>query len=514
MKVTTAIEMRSIDAKAMENYKLPGMILMENAGASVARYTEEFLGDAGSKRICIFAGKGNNGGDGYTAARHLHNRGARVTVYLVGAVKEDITGDAGMNLAVIQAMGIEVLAVQNERDWDKAGVAVKFADCVIDALLGTGFYGELRNEYSRAIQLINEAGKPVVSVDIPSGVEADTGQVRSVAIRAMQTITLGLPKPGLLLYPGADYAGQVRIADIGIPRELLTAASIKQNTIEADYVHKILPLRPGDAHKGMAGRVAVLAGSRGLTGAAALTSLAALRTGAGLVTLGIHQQFQDIMAVKLTEVMTKPLPGSEEGYLDISSVEPVLELSSQASVLAIGPGLGTHPSTVETVREIIRQAEVPLVIDADALNALAGFTGILSELQALAVLTPHPGEMARLTGMSPAQVNHDRIQVARQAAGQWGSIVVLKGAPTVVAFPDGEIFLNTTGNAGMATGGTGDVLTGVIASLIAQGLSSHDAAVAAVYLHGAAGNLAAGKGKTGMLAGDLLAALPTAIARV
>lgn len=514
MKVVTAAEMRAMDARAAGDYMIPGIVLMENAGAAVARQTESCLGSVAGKGLCIFAGKGNNGGDGFVAARHLYNHGARVKIFVVGTGKEEIVGDAGTNLTITEKMGIEVVYIQNERDWDKAEVALTFCDCLVDALLGTGFYGELKPDFIRAVELLNHSHKPIIAIDIPSGVEADTGQIRTVAVKALHTVTLGLYKPGLLLYPGAEHAGTVSVADIGMPPELLTDNAIKQNMITAQYVRSLLPHRPGDAHKGTAGRVLVIAGSRGLTGAAALTSLAALRTGAGLVTLGISEHLHDIMEMKLTEVMTKPLSGHADGYLDSSSVDMVRELAAGANVLAIGPGLGGQASTAKAAREIIRQAEAPLVIDADALNALAGSVDILLQSQALAVLTPHPGEMARLTGLTNSQVNHDRIHVARQAAGEWGCILVLKGAPTVVAFPDGEIFINTTGNAGMATGGTGDILTGVIAALIAQGLSSHDAAVAGVYLHGYAGDLAAGKGRIGLIASDLLTALPAAILQI
>ena len=514
MKVATAAEMRAIDAKTMEEYGLPGLVLMENAGFQVARRVQELIGGAQGKGISIFAGKGNNGGDGFVAARHLHNQGGRIKVFIVGGTKADIVGDARINLDVITAMGLEILEIRSGRDWDKAGVTLKFTDCIIDALLGTGFYGEPRTEFVQAFQLINQAGKPVVAIDIASGVEADTGQVRSAAVKATETVVLGLYKPGNLLYPGAEYAGNTRVADIGIPLELLTCSSIKQNIITKEYIRRIKPVRPPDAHKGTAGRVLVVAGSRGMTGAAALTSLAALRAGAGLVTLAINEQLHDIMEVKLTEVMTSPLPGSAEGFIDAASIEQVMELAGKANVLAIGPGMGTQASTSEAVREIIRRAEIPMVIDADALNALSGFTEVLAQLQALAVLTPHPGEMARLTGQSVGQINSDRIGAARQAAYRWESIVVLKGMPTVVAFPDGEVYINTTGNEGMATGGTGDVLTGITAAFMAQGLSSHEAAVTAVYMHGLAGDLAAAEGKIGRIAGDLLVNLPAAILQV
>ena len=511
MKIATAAEMREVDAKAIGQYKIPGIVLMENAGSAVARETQSLLGHTGGKNVCVFAGKGNNGGDGFVAARHLHNQGARLKVFLIGAAKEDIAGDARINLDIMEAMGIEVNEVTGERDWDKLEVAVLCSDCVIDALLGTGFYGELQPSFLRAVQLINRSGKPVLAIDIPSGVEADTGQVRTVAIRASRTVTLGLYKPGLLLHPGAGHAGLITVADIGIPAALLTDEAIRQNRIERTQVRGLLPVRAADVHKGMAGRVLVVAGSRGLTGAAALTSQAALRGGAGLVTLAVPEKLHDLMEIKLTEVMTRPLAGDDGGHLELSSVEEILALSGQANVLAIGPGLGSGTETAEAVREIIRRAQVPLVIDADALNALAGHTELLQEVGALAVLTPHPGEMARLTGLTAGQVNNDRIEMARLGALEWGCIVVLKGAPTVVAFPDGEIFINTSGNPGMATGGTGDVLTGVIAALIAQGLSSHDAAVAGVFLHGCAGDAAAAGRLSGLIASDIVDALPATL---
>lgn len=512
MKIATAAEMRAMDAAAIGEYKIPGIVLMENAGNAVARVVGEYLGGVRDKKICIIAGKGNNGGDGYVAARQLYNQGARIKVFLIGCLAEDLTGDARTNMDILIQMGISITPVAAERDWDIAELAFSLADCLVDALLGTGIYGELKPEFRQAVELVNKSGRPVVAVDIPSGVEADTGQIRTTAVRAIKTVTLGLFKPGLLLYPGAEYAGEVVTANIGIPVELLENPAIKQNWITAEQVGYILPKRKNDAHKGTAGRVTVVAGSRGLTGAAALASMAALRAGAGLVTLCIAASLNNIMEVKLTEVMTCPLPDrAGDGCLTTEAAAAVVAAAGHSGVLAIGPGLGTEEETQMAVRQILLETETPLVIDADALSALAGQPELWQDLKALAVLTPHPGEMARLTGLTSSQVNADRIAVARQAAGEWGCIIVLKGAPTVVAFPDGEVYLNSTGNAGMATGGTGDVLTGIIAGLIAQGLSSHEAAVAGVFVHGRAGDFAAENGKIGLVAGDLLQMLPKAI---
>ncbi|WP_371380529.1 NAD(P)H-hydrate dehydratase [Sporomusa aerivorans] len=510
MKATTAAEMREIDRIAIHEYGIPGVVLMENAGRAVVRQLEVLAGQLQERRFCIFAGKGNNGGDGYVIARHLANQGAKVKVFLLGE-KAAVSGDARINLDIIEKMNLDILEISSERDWDKARVAASFTDYIVDALLGTGVRGEVSGEMARLIDMINAAGKPVVAVDIPSGVDADAGRICGTAVAAACTITFGLPKPGLFLYPGAEYAGEITVTDIGIPAAVVAGQNIKQNIVMAENVRAVLPRRNPAAHKGTNGRTLVIAGSRGLSGAAAMAAEGALRAGAGLVTLAAPASLQDILATKLTEVMTKPLSEIDAGGISREAVADMIELAAGCDVLAIGPGIGRSEDTAAAVRETITAVECPLVLDADALYVLAGFTGLLTECAALPVLTPHPGEMARLTGHSIQLVNSDRINITRKAAGEWGSIVVLKGARTVVAFPDGEVYINPTGNAGMATGGTGDVLTGVIAGLIAQGMSSHDAAVAGVYIHGLAGNIAAQSGMVGLTATDLLKAVPAAL---
>jgi len=513
MKVATAAEMRRIDGQATGDYGMPGVALMENAGGEVARKVAEVVGGAAGKKVCVFAGKGNNGGDGFVAARHLTARGAKVKVFLLGSAAE-VAGDARVNLDILVNMGAEVSEVAGERDCDKASLAAAFADCLVDALLGTGFRGTIDGDIAAAVKIINTAGKPVVAVDVPTGIDADTGQIRGTAVQATHTVTFGLLKPGLLFQPGAAYAGAVTVADIGLPVALLTDAAIRQNAVTAELIRGMLPQRSPAAHKGANGRVALLAGSTGMTGAAALAAMAAVRAGAGLVTLGVPAALNVIMEVKLTEVMTKPLPEEQSGVFGMAAIEEAAALAAAADVLAVGPGLGRADDTFAAVREIVRRVRCPLVIDADGLNALVGHADILLESEALAVLTPHAGELARLTGKTPGAINADRLGAARQAAADLGAIVVLKGPGTVIAYPDGEVFINTTGNAALATGGTGDVLTGVIAALIAQGLSSHDAAVAGVFLHGLAGEAAARAGLAGVAAGDLLPALPGAIASV
>lgn len=512
MKAALAAQMRRIDQLAGEYYGLPSVVLMENAGAQVAAVIKTALGGrVAEKKVCIFAGKGNNGGDGFVAARHLLGGGAKVRVFIIGA-KGEITGDAATNLTVLERMGADCLAVANERDWDKITLAVTFADCLVDALVGTGFRGLLQGDMARAVQAINAADCPVVAVDVPSGVHADTGQVQGVAVRADHTVTFGLPKPGLFLYPGAAHTGQLHLADIGLPPALLEDGSIQQQSIDAALVRSLLPKRPPDAHKGTNGRVLVMAGAPGYTGAAALAAEGALRAGAGLVTLVVAAGLYPIMAAKLTEVITRPVPEEKSGVLGRGAVPAVLDLAARHDVLALGPGLGRERETQAAVLDIVREAPCPLVIDADGLNALVGHTDILPQARAVPVLTPHPGEMARLLGMTAAQVNADRLGVARQAAATWGSIVVLKGAGTVVAYPDGEAFINTCGGPVLATAGTGDVLTGMIAALIGQGLSSHAAAVAGVYLHGLAGDMAGhASGGVGVGARDVARTVPLAI---
>ena len=510
MKVARAKEMREIDRSAIQDYGIPGTVLMENAGVAVVRQLEQIMEVVADKKFCIFAGKGNNGGDGYVIARHLANQGAKVKVFLLGE-RSEVSGDAKINLDILDKMQLDVLEITSERDWDKIRVAATFADCLIDALLGTGFRGETSGDMARMIDSMNAAGKLVVAVDIPSGVEADTGRVCGKAVRAAVTVTFGLPKPGLFLYPGAEYAGELIVADIGIPTAIVEEQQIKQNVLLTGAVREILPQRRPDSHKGMNGRLAVVAGSRGLSGAAVMAAEAALRTGAGLITLAVPASSQMVAAVKLTEVMTKALAETATGSISGEAVSAIAELAANSDVLAIGPGLGRHEATAAAVRSVIATVECPLVIDADALYALVGHTGVLADCAALPVVTPHPGEMGLLLGLPAEEVNADRITIARQAAGEWGSIVVLKGAHTIVAFPDGEVYINTTGNAGMATGGTGDVLTGIIAGLIAQGMSSHDAAVAGVHIHGLAGDIAAQAGMVGMAATDLITAVPAAL---
>jgi NAD(P)H-hydrate epimerase len=389
------------------------------------------------------------------------------------------------------------------------------SDILIDALLGTGLSSAVTGTYREAIELINSAGKPVIAVDIPSGLHADTGAILGQAIRATLTITCGLPKLGLYINAGIDQAGVVRIVDIGIPHAYVDAVESRTVLLTSDSAFQSLPIRAPSAHKGVFGHVGIIAGSVGKTGAAALAARAALRIGAGLVTVATPSSVNDVLESKLLEAMTMPLPETKARTLARSGLDRVVAFIQARSAIAVGPGLSTHPETVELVQSLMKHLDRPSVLDADALNALAGRASLLTECKTPPILTPHPGEMARLEVDATAQtVNADRIGTARRFARERGVFVALKGARTVIARPDGLVAICPTGNPGMATAGTGDALTGMIVGLLAQKVPAWEAVCAATYFHGLAGDLAAQHfGQSGMLAGDLIAQIPYALQR-
>ncbi len=497
MKLPSSQEMREIDRRAREEFALPTLLLMENAGERVAEVALEMLR---GEKVVIVAGKGNNGGDGIASARHLFNSGLDVKVLLLGK-KEDISGDARVNLEIAEKMGIEIVELpSNPLNY------LREADLVIDAIFGTGLKGEVSSPFKEAIEAINASGKPVLSVDIPSGI-GDNGEVLGVAVKADKTVTLALPKRGIILYPGASYAGEIIVADIGIPHQLLSTPSL--TLITPSLLKEILPQRPPDAHKGTFGHLFVLAGSLGFTGAAAMCCEGALRVGTGLVTLGIPASLNDIMEVKLTEAMTFPLPETEEHTVSSQALPLLRDKLQRCSALAIGPGLSTNPNTCQLVRTLLEEVEIPAVIDADALNCLAGSRFNFSGKQF--ILTPHPGEMARLVGEEVQVIQADRVGWAMRMAQETKCVVVLKGARTVVAGPEGDCFVNPTGNAGMASGGMGDILTGMIGGFLAQRIPPLNSALLGVFLHGLCGDLAREEmGEEAMVAGDLPRFFPRA----
>lgn len=508
MKLVTAKEMKALDVQAQNDYAMPGILLMDNAAQAVAEAVHEALTALEGERVVIFCGGGNNGGDGLGAARWLQSYGVSVRAFIVGAALDAVQGDAALELAMFTKAGGRVEALSTEDDWVLAELAASKADVLVDALLGTGFHGELEGDVLRACELLNKSEKYILAVDIPTGVNADNGAVCEQAVRADHTVTMALVKTGLLLYPGREYCGDIELADISMPVKLVEEYQSDKYRLTDEIVRELLPLRKANAHKGDAGRVVICAGSPGYTGAAALASDAAVKAGAGLVSLYTPLSSRDVLAIKLTEVMVHGLLERMPGILGGGAASDVASNAEAADVLAIGPGLGTSESTQEAVRTILQKITTPVVIDADALTALAGHTEILAAMQAQKVLTPHPGEMARLTGLEIAEIEADRINIAKKYAEQWQAIVVLKGAPTVIGCPNGTVYVNSTGNSSLATGGSGDVLTGIIAGLAAQEISLQEAAICGVYLHGLAAELTGID--IGLSAGELAALLPQA----
>ncbi len=514
MKIVDSVTMRRLDEIAIKRYGIPGLILMENAGRGVAGIIERDFGNLKGKNVSIFAGKGNNGGDGFVIARHLWNKGFRVSVYLL-AKKPDVKGDAKVNLDIWARMGGEVIEILSIRGIEKYRSNIRHAALIVDAIFGTGLSADVKGIHQKVIGVINNLNKRVVSVDIPSGLDASNGKVLGSCVKATITATMAISKIGLLIYPGADYAGRVERVDIGMPQHLLEGEKIRWEMLDAEGIKKILKLRQANSHKGTYGHVFVLAGSVGKTGAAAMASLGAMRAGAGLVTLGIPKSLNSIMARKLTEVMTLLLGGSSSGVLGYEAVESIMPFIRDKKVMVLGPGLTASEPVTRLIIRLISESKIPLVIDADAVNCLAKDVGILKRVKAPIVITPHPGEMARLVGLTAKDVQEDRIGVASRFAMKNKIIVVLKGARTIIAEPSGRIFINPTGNPGMATAGTGDVLAGMIGGLIAQGYSPIDAANMAAYLHGMAGDeVAKKKGQIGMMATDILDVLPELIAQI
>ena len=507
MKVVTAAGMRVIDARTINEYGVPGLVLMERAGLSVfKRITGLFR--AKTQKAIVLAGGGNNGGDGLVVARLLQNAGWNVKVHFLSTI-EKASPDCKAQLGMARKFGVPVIESRpGEKDFHAA--------LVVDAMLGTGLDRDVAGELAAVIKDVTRWGEDIIAVDIPSGISSDTGRVMGTAIRADFTVTFGLPKLGHMLYPGAEHAGRLFIEDIGFPRELLEDPAIPCELLEKSRVTLLVPERPPWSHKGTFGHVLAVAGSKGKTGAALLCAKATLRSGAGLVTIGIPEEAASIFQTRVTDEMTLPLL-SKAGSVSAEAAGPIFSfIKERGTVLAMGPGLGVTPGTVELVPRIIENCPVPMVLDADALNSLQGDFGALARAKSPVIVTPHPGEMGRLIGKKGSQVEEDRIGSATFLAGKTGACVVLKGARTIVAAPDGKnFFINPTGSPAMAKAGVGDVLTGMLAGFLAQGLGALDAALLAVFTHGLAGEIAACKhGLRSMLASDLHDTINDALAAI
>ncbi len=513
MKIVTTDQMREIERRAAE-IGLPPETLMENAGLAVAQEVKKWLGDIEGRHILILIGPGNNGGDGLVAARHLYDWGAEVHLYLPKR-----RADSDINYQLIQQRGVHVI-IAGEGEPAALDELLPSVEVVIDALFGTGKLRPIEGDFKQVLVKVGElkerqADLHIIAVDLPSGLDSDSGVYNDACLSADVTITFAYPKQGLFSLPGATKVGKLVVADIGIPSSM--AEEISTEAITTEFVGVLLPERPLDANKGTFGKVLVCGGSINYIGAAYLACTAATRVGTGLVTLATARSLQPILASKSTEVTYAPLPESESGIVADTALETLQPWLRDYDVLLLGCGLGQSPPAVEFMKSVLLSTTTlpALVLDADALNTLAGVPQWWQKLTADAVLTPHPGEMSRLTGLPIEEIQSNRLSVAREAATSWNKTVVLKGAYTIVAAPDGRTMVNPAANAGLASAGTGDVLAGTIAGLLAQGLSLFDAATCGVYLHSQAGDVVKEElGDAGMMATDLLPVLPLVIRRL
>jgi NAD(P)H-hydrate epimerase len=498
MKAVTTAQIRQLDQRTIAT-GVASAELMERAGAAVARACTGLLHSHAARSVLLFAGKGNNGGDAIVAARHLANMGCQPTLILL-CRRDELQGDPLKHFQRL-IKGVHVFELPAAKQMREIVTEVRPV-VIIDGLLGTGLTGAVREPYLSAISFINELGRPVVAIDIPSGIDSDPGKVRGVCVRADVTVTMGLPKIGLLQPAAVDYVGRIEVADIGFPQQFVGGIKTTVELISAGDVAPMFPARQRTAHKGDFGHLLIVAGSEGYTGAPVLCAHAAARSGVGLVTLAVPRAIYPIIAANCPpEIMPQPVDGVPD--------------TTGFDAMAVGPGLGQGADTQNMVRELIRHSTVPLVLDADALNVLARDLSVLKKASAPIVVTPHPGEMGRLIGKTANAVQAHRWEIAKHFARKYGVVTVLKGAGTVVTDKSGKLWINATGNPGMAKGGMGDVLTGMIGAFLAQGLSPLDAARAGVFLHGSAGDIARERhGEQALLASDLILSLGAAFAEL
>lgn len=509
MELVTAEQMKALDRLSIDKFKIPSLTLMERAGEGIAVKVKEMLNPPAG--IGVVLGKGNNAGDGLVAARYLSQWGYKVTLFLLEP-PSSMSGDALENWKALARYKPDIVEFFDLQKIKENAARLKESKIIIDAIFGTGLNSELKGKYRAAVEALNSSMRPVVAADIPSGLSADTGMPLGVAVRARVTVTFGLPKLGLVLSPGAEYAKEIKVIDIGIPKAALDEIRITYNLSTPDLFKDIFAPRERDTHKGTYGHVLVIAGSSGKMGAGLLTSRAALRSGAGLVTYALPNLAFTKYDSRFPEVMVEGVPDGNRGFFGGQSLPAINKLLAQKDVVAIGPGIGTNDETKAVVIEVISKVGKTCIMDADALNCIADRPSVLTKKRAPVVITPHPGEMGRLMGVSAKDVQKDRLGFAQKFARSFNVYVVLKGYRTVISTPEGRIYINPTGNPGMATAGMGDALTGMIAGLIAQGVSIEKALVAAVYIHGMAGDMAAEKaGEMGLLATDVIENIPKAI---
>ena len=506
MKLVTAEQMRGLDNAAIDMFRIPSLELMENAGSRTVEVMLDKYGDPQGKTVAIFVGPGNNGGDGLVIARLLAARMARPIVYLLvpGA---KLKGDSFVNYSRIHEFPIKVIEVSDAADLQGAPAILAQCWTVVDAIFGTGLTREVSGIFSTAVNLINGASCPVVAVDIASGLNADNGRILGRCVEAAITVTFGQAKIGQVIHPGRQYTGILEVADIGIPEKAVAEADIHLELLDRE-VGRWIPPRSPQAHKGTYGHLLIMAGSTGKTGAALLCGLGALRSGTGLVSLCVPYDLNHIFEASLWEAMTIPLQSAARGILSIEDYRVIQDALRNKKSLVIGPGIGTAEETAELMIKLYTEIELPMLVDADGLNILASDTNLLNNPSGPRILTPHPGEMARLTGRTSAQIEKNRIEITREFACRHNVHVVLKGADTLVCDPAGNMAVNPTGNPGMACGGMGDVLAGIIAGFLAQGLAPWHACCLGVYSHGLAADRLAAETGAGFLASEVAHELP------
>lgn len=503
--------MKKLDEISTNEYGIPGLVLMENAGLAVVQQIEKL--DIPKKHAVVICGTGNNGGDGFVIARHLYNRGWKVNVLVCGNAGK-IKGDALVNHTAARNIGVPFYGI-DDNSIDLAERLIREGSLIVDAMLGTGVKGTLRGLYRTIVEKVNESDAYTISVDIPSGLDADTGFSGEGCIAADCTVTFQLPKVGLVINDGPKACGDLKVADISIPEAAVTSMKLSMNLLEKDMIKELIPNRDFNTHKGSFGRVFAAACSKGMEGSGLLSAKAALRSGAGTVLLGLPDSLKRFFSSDAPEIMTMGLEDKGTGKLAKECILQLLETAEKSSTLLIGPGLTNDEDIREIMNEVIMNCKVPMVIDADGLNAIASNPEVLKRRKAEIVITPHPGEMARLCGCKTMDIQRDRLGYAGRFAEDFGVAVVLKGYRTIIALPDGMIYINPTGNPGMATAGSGDVLAGIISGFAAQKFKLSDAAVCGVYIHGAAGDCAAGKiGEYGLKAGDIIENIPHTIKNI
>jgi len=515
VKLAYAEQMRRLDNETIETCGIPDLVLMENAGIGAVQAIMEMYGELEGRTVMIAAGRGNNGGDGLVIARHVLQRGGMPFVFLL-AEPEQITGAAAVNLKIVENLNIPLHPVTGKEELQGLENQLAQSDLIIDAIFGIGLTRPVNGYLAQVIEMINRAAAPMVSIDIASGLDSDRGVPRGISIKADLTVTCGLAKPGHFTGLGPEMTGTLVVVDIGIPPRIVEAGDLQIEVLENHSISGLAPERAPASHKGSYGHLAVLAGSRGKTGAALLCARAALRSGSGLVTICSPADLSAVFETALPEAMTLPLPSSDKGYATDRDSQLLTDFLADKQALVMGPGLGADEATGRLVAELYRELPLPMVIDADGLNLLADDPDRLKNGAGPRILTPHPGEMARLTGKSSREIQENRLEIAREFARTHQVFLVLKGAGTIIAAPDGRGAINSTGNPILASGGSGDVLAGFIGSLLAQGMNPWNAARLAVYAHGlAADRLSEELGmRTGLLASELADKLPAIISEL